>query len=186
MFEKTKKWKVTSICGGIFFIVIASTCLVDTIKMILKIKDRYGELIIEDLDLFFLFVWLIFLGIGIVNILFGRYIVKESRPFDYTLKEPLEIKINRGYKPYMNTGQDINGLKIENNGDSEKMVDYINFKRGDTIKIKIIEEYNVHDESNWRNARVYVFLKDELVEIPYEETTKQGIDKLLMSIYKYK
>lgn len=186
MFEKTKKWKEDSLYSGIFLLVVGTTLLVDTIKMILKFKDRYVELIIEDLDFFFLLVWLFFLGIGITNLLFGKDIVIESRPFDYTLKEPLEIKIERGYKSYMNTNQDINGLKIENNGDSEKMVDYINFKKGDTIKIKTIEEHNVHDESNWRNARVYFFWKDELIEIPYKEITKQGIDKVIVSMYQYK
>ena len=179
MFTKTKKWNSDEVFSGSILITMGiSIVTIFAIVGFFEGKDSL-EVILLPLS-----IGVLLLGFGIVDIVFGRNTIIESRPFDYTLKEPLQIKINRGSKPHMNINQDINGLKIENS-DSEEMVDYIKFKKGDVIKIKTIEEHDIHDKSNWRNARVYIFLKDELVEIPYEETTKQDIDKLLMSMYNY-
>lgn len=181
MFTETKKWNSDEVFSGSILIAIGiSIVTIFAIVGFFEGKDSL-EIILLPLS-----IGVLFLGFGIVDIVFGRNTIIESRPFNYTLKEPLQIKINRGSKPYMNTNQDVNGLKLVNNGDSEEMVDCINFKKGDVIKIKTIEEYDISDKNNWRNARVYIFLKDELVEIPYEETTKQGIDELLMSMYQYK
>ena len=86
----------------------------------------------------------------------------------------------------MDTNKDINGLTVINNGDFERMVDHINFKKDDTIKIKTIEEYDAldkNDKRDWRNARVYIILENKLIELPYEDIKKQEIDKLLMSMY---
>ena len=184
MFEKTKKWNEDCVCSGTVWMAIGCPILVSAIEKILSSKDYHSEELMA-INLFFLFMGVAFFGLGVALVVLGKDVVVESRPFDYTLKESLQIKINRGSKPCMNTKRDANGLKIENS-DSEEMVDYVNFKKGDTIKIKTIEEHDISTKNNWRNARVYAFWKDELVEIPYEETTKQGIDELLMSMYQYK
>lgn len=181
MFTKTKKWNSDEVFSGSILITMGiSIVTIFAIVGFFEGKDSL-EVILLPLS-----IGVLLLGFGIVDIVFGRNTIIESRPFDYTLKEPLQIKINRGSKPHMNTNQDISGRTLINNENSDEMFDHINFKKGDVIKIKTIEEHDISDKNNWRNARVYLFWKDELIEIPYEEITKQGIDKVIVSMYNYK
>ncbi len=124
-----------------------------------------------------------FLLEGIVFMLFGIITVKESVPIECELKEPLKIDIDYGFKPDVNIDKDLNGMRVINK--DERMVDHINFKKGDTIKIKTIEEYRIlfkNDKKDWRNARVYMIWKNKLIELPYEDIKEQEIDKLLISL----
>lgn len=128
-----------------------------------------------------------FLLAGIAFMLFGIITVKESVPIECELKEPLKIDIDYGFKPDVNIDKDLNGMRVINK--DERMVDHINFKKGDAIKIKTIEEYSIwfkNDKKDWRNARVYMTWKDKLIELPYEDIKKQEIDKLIISIYDRK
>ena len=180
MFIETTRRDYFLLLGALLFFVIGVYFIVASIK---SWKNDPKE------SKRFLFAVIASLIMGVIFIVATKITVIESQPINYVLKEPLKISMDRGFKSHMDTNKDINGLTIVNNGDFGKMVDYINFKKGEVIKIKTIEEYDIttkNDKRNWQNARVYVTWGDKLLELTYDDITKQDIDKLLMSMYDEK
>ena len=177
MFIETTRRDYFLLLGALIFFVIGVYFIVASIK---SWKNDPKE------SKRFLFAVIVSLIMGVIFIVATKITVIESQPINYVLKEPLKISIDRGFKSHMDTNKDINGLTVISNGDFERMVDHINFKKDDTIKIKTIEEYDAldkNDKRDWRNARVYIILENKLIELPYEDIKKQEIDKLLMSMY---
>lgn len=184
MFIETKKWE-TTLVGGLGLIALGITLIIKTFQLI-------DETLINELtfmaDSVYFVIGVPCVCLGMILLAFSRTTIIESTPIDYTLKENLNISVDRGYKPYMKIGEDINGLKIVNDG-NEKMIDHIVFQKDDVIQIKAIEEYTAftkNDKRDWRDLRVYIILEDKLIELPYEDIKKQEIDKLLMSMYNEK
>lgn len=177
MFVETTRRDYFLLLGALVFFVIAVWFIVESIK---NWKNDPKD------SRRFLFGGIAGLIMGVLFVVTAKITIIESQPINYILKEPLKISIDRGLKPHADTNKDINGLTVINNGDFERMVDHINFKKDDTIKIKTIEEYDAldkNDKRDWRNARVYIILENKLIELPYEDIKKQEIDKLLMSMY---
>lgn len=181
MFTETTRWDCYLLLGMLIFFAIGVAIIIATIKEWKTCPPSENKA--------FLFLGIANLIIGVMFIGAAKSTVIESQPVDYELKEPLRVSMSRGFRFDMDNNKDINGLTIVNNGDFGKMVDYINFKKGEVIKIKTIEEYDIttkNDKRNWQNARVYVTWGDKLLELTYDDITKQDIDKLLMSMYDEK
>lgn len=181
MFTETTRWDCYLLLGMLIFFAIGVAIIIATIKEWKTCPPSENKA--------FLFWGIANLIIGVMFIGVAKITVIESQPVDYELKEPLRVSMSRGFRFGMDNNKDINGLTIVNNGDFGKMVDYINFKKGEVIKIKTIEEYDIttkNDKRNWRNARVYVTWGDKLLELTYDDITKQDIDELLMSMYDEK
>lgn len=113
--------------------------------------------------------------------------IMESNLIEYQLKDPLSINAHFAKRTDMDTRIDSNGRIIFNNEDNKEKIDTFNFKKGDTIQIKIIDESNALNGTNkkdWRNARVYIILEDRLEELNYNDIKKQEIDKLIKELYE--
>lgn len=125
---------------------------------------------------------------GMTTVAYADYTL-ESSVMDYKLKEPLEFSINCGHKPKIKAREDSDGSKIFSSDKRDKITKNISFNKGDVVKIKTVEEYNIvdkRDKRDWKKASVFVMHDDKLLELNYDDIKNQGIDKLLMSIYNEK
>lgn len=112
----------------------------------------------------------------------------ESDTFEYKLTNDLVIEKESNDKAYMVNTKDIHGRKIYQN-EAYKAEPYKEFKKGDTVKFKIIEPkehyLSKNNLSNIKNARVFIVLEDmELVELYNKDVINQGLDKKIEEIYE--
>lgn len=125
--------------------------------------------------------------IGLLGVLIFVWIMpfvpkaqRESGPISYELMNSLEISVKDRR----------NGV----NSVSENIIDYsgedpykLIFKKGDKVTIKIkesVENFSDKKHWNWRNARVYIVVGEDLYEISRTEIENQGIDELLQRLYE--
>lgn len=137
-------------------IIVAVVSLISLIILAFVTYNSYKK---EDGEFKFGVVAILFvLLLGIAYTLVAIEYTIESNPMDYTLKEPLEINIDIGYKSKIDAKEDSGGLKIIPSKNKDKITEKISFAKGDVVKIKTIEEYDIVSKRKNEIGEMLVFL----------------------------